>query len=109
MARFASFWRDPALSAYEHLCISSFIKAGHEYFLYTYDPNLEVPEECELRAATEFYSQDKVFFYQQTAAPKVSAFSNMFRYRMVHETGYCWVDTDILCLSRHIDDTVSAR
>ena len=24
----------------------------------------------------------------------------MFRYRMIRETGFCWVDTDILCLSK---------
>jgi hypothetical protein len=32
--------------------------------------------------------------------PSIATFADMFRYRMMRETGCCWVDTDMLCLSK---------
>ena len=32
--------------------------------------------------------------------PSLAHFADMFRYRMMRETGCCWVDTDMLCLSK---------
>ena len=32
--------------------------------------------------------------------PSLAHFADMFRYRMMRQTGFCWVDTDILCLSK---------
>jgi len=104
MGHFASFWYGSQLSRYEWLCISSFIRAGHSFELFTYDHDIKVPEGCVLREAAEIYPQSKVFFYNDSPTPKVSAFANMFRYRLIHETGHCWVDTDVLCLSREIAD-----
>ncbi|MCX5578959.1 hypothetical protein [Kaistia terrae] len=99
MVQFASFWYGQPLSAYEHLCISSFIKAGHSFDLFSYDLEINAPDGCKVRSASEIYPKDKIFFYNEMPTPKVSAFSNMFRYRLVYETGCCWVDTDVLCLN----------
>ena len=30
--------------------------------------------------------------------PSIATFSDLFRYRMIRETGACWVDADLLCL-----------
>jgi hypothetical protein len=95
---FASFWYGKPLSPYEHLCISSFLKAGHSFDLFSYDLDMDVPEGARVRSASEIYPREKIFFYNETPTPKVSAFSNMFRYRLVYETGFCWVDTDVLYL-----------
>ena len=32
--------------------------------------------------------------------PSIATFADMFRYRMIQETGCCWVDADILCLRK---------
>jgi hypothetical protein len=32
--------------------------------------------------------------------PSIATFADMFRYRMIEKAGCCWVDTDILCLSK---------
>lgn len=98
MARFASFWFGGSLSGFERYCISSFIQWGHSFQLYSYDPELAVPEGCELVPAESILPRDKVFFYSESPDRKVSAFSNMFRYSMIYETGTCWVDTDVVCL-----------
>jgi hypothetical protein len=101
MGQFASFWYQGALTGFEYLCIKSFLDYGHEFFLYTYDDELLTPPGCVVRTAHEFFDEDAVFFYSKNAEKKVSAFSNMFRYRMIYETGLCWVDTDVLCLSEN--------
>jgi hypothetical protein len=101
--KFASFWFGGDLPSYSKLCIQSFLDHGHSFHLYSYDSDLKVPDGCVLHRAAEIYSRDKVFFYRgdeyRGDGEKVSAFSNMFRYRMIHETGVCWVDTDVLCVS----------
>jgi hypothetical protein len=32
--------------------------------------------------------------------PSIATFADMFRYRMMRQTGCCWIDTDMLCLSK---------
>lgn len=100
--RFASFWHGGDLSPHAHLCIKSFLDFGHEFHLYTFDRRLRVPSGCQLRDAADFYSEDEVFYYR--GGTKVSAFSNMFRYRMIYETGVCWVDTDVLCMTENFPE-----
>lgn len=95
---FASFWFGGALSPHSQLCVQSFLDHGHQFRIYSYDANLAVPDGCHVADASQIYNSDKVFFYKG-AGEKVSAFSNMFRYRMIFETGICWVDTDVLCTS----------
>ena len=36
--------------------------------------------------------------YLANGKPSIAAFADMFRYRMIRETGACWVDTDLICL-----------
>jgi hypothetical protein len=105
MARFASFWYGDSLSGYETLCIRSFLDFGHEYCLFTYNEDLNVPPGCKKRDASAVFDRKKIFFYTgENVRGRVSAFSNMFRYKMIHDTGLCWVDTDVLCLSEGIQD-----
>ena len=72
---------------------------GHDFILYSYD-HVDVPAGVELRDATEFFPRDRVFFYSSgPGAGSVSAFSNVFRYRLLHDRGGWWVDADVVCLS----------
>lgn len=104
MALFKSFWHGKPLSPYQRLCLKSFVDHGHEFILYSYD-RLDVPAGIETGDATEFFSRDRVFCYSRgPGAGSVSAFSNVFRYRLLHERGGWWVDTDVVCLAHDVPD-----
>ena len=38
--------------------------------------------------------------YIVNGRPSIAIFADMFRYRMIRETGCCWVDTDLVCLTK---------
>jgi len=96
---FQTFWFGPELSPYEHMCLASFIKHGHKVQLFSYS-NISVPVGVENVDAREILPEDKVFFYKRGAgAGSVSAFSNVFRYKLLSERGGWWIDTDLICLS----------
>lgn len=104
MALFQSFWHGKLLSPYQQLCLKSFVDYGHEFVLYSYD-RFDVSAGVELRDATEFFPRDRVFFYSRgPGAGSVSAFSNLFRYRLLHDRGGWWVDADVVCLSRDVPE-----
>lgn len=41
---FQTFWWGSALSPYEMFCLKSFVDHGHKVHLYTFDPQLDVPD-----------------------------------------------------------------
>lgn len=49
--RFQSFWHGRPLSAYEQLALRSFLDLGHEFVLFTYDAELEVPAGVRVERA----------------------------------------------------------
>jgi|SRR5262245_24180325 len=102
MALFRSFWYGEPLSPYQQLCLKSFVDHGHEFILYCYE-HFEVPRGVELRDAAEFFPRDRVFFYRRGLdAGSVAVFSDLFRFRMLHECGGWWVDADVVCLSHDV-------
>lgn len=104
MALFRSFWHGKPLSPYQELCLTSFVDHGHEFILYSYD-HVDVPAGVALRDAAEFFPRDRVFYYSNgPGAGSVSAFSNLFRYRLLHDNGGWWTDADVICLSRNVPD-----
>jgi Glycosyl transferase family 2/Alpha 1,4-glycosyltransferase conserved region len=102
--RFQSFWYGEALSPYELFCLKSFIDNGHAVDLYTYDANLVAPEGVRICNAAELIPQDEVFVYQPEGFGKgsPSAFSNVFRYKLLIEKGGWWIDTDVVCLTDRV-------
>jgi hypothetical protein len=102
--RFQSFWYGDALSPYELLCLKSFVDHGHAVDLYTYDVQLVVPDGVRVCNAAELIREDEVFVYQADGFGKgsPSAFSNLFRYKLLAEKGGWWIDTDLVCLTDRI-------
>jgi Glycosyltransferase sugar-binding region containing DXD motif/Alpha 1,4-glycosyltransferase conserved region len=80
----------------EQLSIRSFLVHGHEYHLYVFEDVQNVPTGVVLKDGTEFFSADRIFTYKQHES--FSAFSNLFRYKLLQERGGYWVDTDVVCL-----------
>jgi hypothetical protein len=103
---FQSFWYQRELSPLEYLCIKSFLAHGHGFALYSYGEVENVPEGCVVEAAADILPEDSVFTYGSGfAAGSVSAFANLFRYKLLHDRGGFWVDADTLCLTSDIRDT----
>ena len=102
--RFQSFWHGGALSPYELFCLKSFVDCGHAVDLYTYDADLVVPAGVRVCDAAELLGPDEIFVYQAEGFGKgsPSAFSNLFRYKLLVEKGGWWIDTDVVCLSDRI-------
>ena len=96
---FASFWQG-VLNPFAYGCLASFPQAGASLRVFSYDQSLELPPGVRLvdaRAICPDESLTRRFI--ANGKPSIATFADMFRYRMIRETGFCWVDTDILCLS----------
>jgi len=98
---FATFWHGGRLNPFAYACLASFPQAGASLRLYSYDPRLEVPAGVRLEDARLICPDETVLRrYIVNGQPSIATFSDMFRYRMIRETGCCWVDTDLVCLTK---------
>jgi glycosyltransferase involved in cell wall biosynthesis len=99
-------WVGAPLSRLELLTLRSFTHFGHEFHLWLYDDlSVPVPVGVRLRDANEIIPRDKVFkkadYDPETGVGKNSygaPFSDLFRYRLLHEHGGIWADMDVTCL-----------
>jgi hypothetical protein len=99
-ATFQSFWWGARLTPYEWLCLLSFVRNGHAFKLYSFDSSLSVPPGVTVCDASEIFSEKEFFVYsEEPGQGSPSAFSNIFRYKLLVEKGGWWVDTDVVCLS----------
>lgn len=100
MEKFQSFWHGETLPEHVITCMKSFLYYGHQFELYSYGKPV-VPNGVALRDAGEIINEEELFFYSNEDGSRgsVSAFSNLFRYELLHKRGNWWVDTDVLCLS----------
>lgn len=90
----ASFWHGRKLCFLELLCLKSFADVGHRTILYSYDPNMNVPDGVELRDAGEILPASRLFDHKNGFAP----FSDAFRLHMIRQTGAIWIDCDVVAL-----------
>ncbi len=97
---FASFWHGP-LSAIAYGSLASFPKQGAPLVVYSYDRQLELPAGVGLADARDICPDPSVIErYRVEDKPSIATFADMFRYRMIRDTGRCWVDADLICLKR---------
>ena len=88
-------WVNGALNNLQRLCIKSFLSNGHEFHLYTYNNEIEVPLGTTIIDAGEIISEKDIFLDERGG---LSTFADMFRYELLFEKGGWWVDMDIVCL-----------
>ncbi len=101
-----SLWIGPTLSKMELLTIRSFLRHGHEFHLWVYgDLATPLPKEVVLEDANEIIPQSRVVQKAETdpetgvgKGSYSSPFSDLFRYKLLHEKGGYWVDMDVTCL-----------
>ena len=97
---FASFWHGP-LNPFAYACLASFPQAGASLRVYSYDRRLELPPGVRRDDARMICPDESlVDRFIANGKPSIATFADMFRYRMIRETGHCWVDTDLVCLMR---------
>jgi hypothetical protein len=97
---FGSFWYGP-LNPFAYACLASFPQLGESVRLFTYDQNVELPPGViRVDARTICPDESLISRFIANGKPSIATFADMFRYRMMRQTGCCWIDTDMLCLSR---------
>ncbi len=73
-------------------------EAGASLRVFSYDPRLELPPGVRLADARAIVPDETLTRrFIANGKPSIATFADFFRYRMIQETGCCWVDTDILC------------
>jgi len=100
----SSLWVGPDLPDLQAMCIRTFLP-HHEYHLWTYQEYSNIPNGVIAHDAQELiplevyqkYEESGLKHYRQT-------FSNHFRYKLIHEVGDWWVDTDLICIKTLPDD-----
>ena len=99
MARdvFNMFWHGRSVSSLEMTCMQSFIRHGHRLRVFTYEEH-SLPAGVEHADAREILPYERFFTFMESP----SAFTNIFRYKLLFEQGGWWVDSDVLCLKAEL-------
>jgi hypothetical protein len=96
-----TLWIGDRLSELENLCITSYIKQGYDFHLYAYNDIENVPSDCMVLDGNAILDESEIFCYNVGVGKgSYSAFSNLFRYKLLLDEGGIWTDTDVICLNR---------
>ncbi|MGH6994981.1 MAG: glycosyltransferase, partial [Stellaceae bacterium] len=102
-----SLWVGRRLRWIERLAIKSYLDNGWRFQLYVYDDVEDVPSGCEILDAATIIPEGDVFAEGPGSglhAGSIGAFSDLFRYRLLHERGGMWSDTDVINLRQFDPD-----
>jgi hypothetical protein len=94
-----SLWIGETLSPLQIISINSFLKNGYHYNLYIYDEIDNIPEGVNILDGNDILDESEIFVYTtgfNKGSP--SAFSNLFRYKLLYDHGGLWADTDMVLL-----------
>ncbi len=98
-----SLWIGKTLSSIELLTLYSFVKQGHVFHLWTYEPLTNtLPEGVVIEDANDILPRESIFRYNHVnkyghGKGSVSGFSDIFRYKLLYEKGGWWIDMDVTC------------
>ncbi|MGC9419691.1 MAG: class I SAM-dependent methyltransferase [Rhodovulum sp.] len=96
LARIGTLWIGPALSWMEQLCLASFVEHGHEVTVFGYGPIENLPAGVRFERADAILPGEQILRHAKTGSPAYHA--DIFRLRMIRDTGMVWADTDAYCL-----------
>ena len=86
------------MSAFEAACLASFVGAGHEVVLYSYD-RLNVPAGVRLMSASEVLDRGYLQRFITGGKPNIAHFADYFRLTLLLKTSDIWIDCDMIHLS----------
>jgi Glycosyltransferase sugar-binding region containing DXD motif len=94
------FWSGQPLTDLHWACLRSFLKLGHQFTLYSYEP-LAVPQGIGLQDANAIVPAHEVFFFdnRETHTRDIAPFADYFRLRLLYQLGGWYCDVDTVCLS----------
>ncbi|HKV41923.1 MAG TPA: glycosyltransferase, partial [Blastocatellia bacterium] len=106
-------WIGTSLSRMELLTLRSFVRQGHRFHLWAYDQiTTPIPEGVVLEDATLILPRESIFKRRSIdpgagvgAGSYGAPFSDLFRYKLLHDRGGYWVDMDVTCLKPFPSDT----
>ena len=83
------------LTQLEILSINSFIKNGIDFIFYTYDTDpINLPDGTIVKDANDIMPKQDIFKLKESYLP----FSDIWRFKLLHDKGGIWVDLDMICL-----------
>lgn len=88
-------WVRGSLSNFERMCINSFIIHGYNVNVWTYGDIDNIPSGATIRDAREIALETEIFLNQEGS---LAGFGDLFRYRVLHNLGGLWADTDVVAL-----------
>ena len=98
-------WIGPQIGLMEQLTVASFLDFGYDVHLWLYSETSRsnVPDAVKLMDANTVIPSEEVFYYRKgsqfgTGKGSVAGFSDIFRYKLLHDYGGWWVDMDVTCL-----------
>ena len=83
------------LTRMERLSIESFLRHGHGFELYVYEPVGAVPDGVVVKDANEIVPRAR---YDYEKFSTLGAFSDFFRWKLLLDKGGWWTDLDSICL-----------
>lgn len=93
-----TFWSGAPLTALDRACVRSFIEAGYDVTLYSYEPIGNLPDGLKTADASVIIDQSLIGRVLYNGKPDLAHFSDLFRYEMIRQTGKTWVDMDLVHL-----------
>lgn len=91
------------MGPYEHLCLSTFVRAGVRVQVFTYDEALDVPDGTVRIDGRDVLDSAAVFENPQQRG-SFAAFSNVFRYQLLQMQDTTWIDTDVMLVGPGLPD-----
>lgn len=92
----ATLWIGNRLGPIELASIRSFRRQGHDFTLFTYQNLENCPEDVIVRDAREIFDYDQILVFKKNKSPAIHA--DLFRYALISQTDFVWVDLDIVAL-----------
>lgn len=81
----------------QYMSINSFLKHGHRYQLWTYEPEQLVPVGTIIKDANEIVSKSILDKWRESKH-RLQTFANYFRYKLIYKIGGWWMDLDCICV-----------
>ncbi|MGB0798557.1 MAG: hypothetical protein ACPGRD_04485 [Planktomarina sp.] len=95
LPRIATLWIGGRLTWLEQLCLVSFVDAGHEVTLYSYQDIPNVPRGVKTASAEEYFPSKPMYTHKKNGSPAIHA--DLWRINLLAKSDEVWVDADMYC------------
>lgn len=94
-----SFWIDGEFTRHQLLTMHSFLRHGHDFVLYAYDPPARLPPAVDVKDLNEFVPRSEVFYYRHMGHERrLGGICERVKAELLFQLGGWHVDMDVTCL-----------